>query len=419
MATATADERSLSGSEKRGLALLGVPTLGLALSITVVSTYLPVVAKSFTGSTTVIGVLVGAEGLLALFVPLLFGTWSDQLRTRMGGRLPFVLAGAPFAAIALMAMGFVRSIGAMALVAAAFFFAYFVAYEPYRAMYPDLMGDEVAGRAQSSQAIFRGAGTGLALLCGGLLMALGKPLPFVAAAVVLLGTCGAFVWMCLKRGTGDQDYGNARSPKAAAKEVIDLLREHSALRWFLGANALWELSLGALKTFIVLFLTAGLGWSLSKASLAIGATAVLILGAAASAGKLADKFGRTRVMTIALWFYGVAMIVPGLTQSVPAVIAVPFVAIGGGVIMALPYALLMPLMPDEAHGALTGYYSLSRGVGTMLGPIIAGGAVQLAAGPLSSTKGYAAIFFVCAAGILLSIPFLRKLGAAANSEDES
>src|SRR3954447_24122884 len=162
MATATS-ERSLSGSERRDLAVLGLPTFGLALSITVVSTYLPVIAKSFTGSTTVIGLVIGIEGLLALFVPLLVGTWSDQLRTKIGGRLPFVIAGAPVAALALGVVGFTRSLGPMAFGVTVFFLAYFVAYEPYRALYPDLMDDDVAGRAQSSQAVARGAGTGIAL----------------------------------------------------------------------------------------------------------------------------------------------------------------------------------------------------------------------------------------------------------------
>lgn len=80
--------------------------------------------------------------------------------------------------------------------------------------------------------------------------------------------------------------------------------------------------------------------------------------------------------------------------------------------MALPYALLMPLMPETAHGALTGYYSLSRGVGTMIGPILAGIAVQVARAPLAGTKGYAAIFLVCSLAILGSIPMMRGLRAA-------
>jgi MFS family permease len=151
---------------------------------------------------------------------------------------------------------------------------------------------------------------------------------------------------------------------------------------------------------------------LSQASLAIGAAAIVILGGAASAGKLGDRFGRGRVMRVALWVYGIGLLVPFLTQSPIAIAAVPLVAAGGGVIMALPYALLMPLMPETAHGALTGYYSLSRGVGTMIGPILAGIAVQVARAPLAGTKGYAAIFLVCSLAILGSIPMMRGLRAA-------
>ena len=67
------------------LALLGLPTAALALAITVVTTYLPVVAHEYLGSTTVIGVLIGLEGVMALWVPLVVGAWSDDLRTPLGG----------------------------------------------------------------------------------------------------------------------------------------------------------------------------------------------------------------------------------------------------------------------------------------------------------------------------------------------
>src|SRR4051812_24133250 len=91
----TTDERALRSREKRTLALLGLPTFGLALSITTVSTYLSRVVEQFTPSTLLIGLILGAEGIVAIFVPLLVGTWSDQLRTRVGGRLPFLMIGTP------------------------------------------------------------------------------------------------------------------------------------------------------------------------------------------------------------------------------------------------------------------------------------------------------------------------------------
>ena len=175
-------QRTLQRSELRILAILGVPTFALALAITTVSTYLPVLAEDFSDSSIVIGLLIGGEGLIALWLPLVVGSWSDRLRTPLGSRLPFILAATPALVVALAVLGFVDSIAEAAVVVAVFFVGYFVAYEPYRALYPDLVDDEIAGRAQSSQAIFRGLGTFLALVGGGLLISISDPLPFLAAA---------------------------------------------------------------------------------------------------------------------------------------------------------------------------------------------------------------------------------------------
>src|SRR5690242_19262328 len=99
--------RALTADEKRVTVLLGVPTLALALAVTLVTTYLPVVAREFVGSRLVIGLIVGIEGLIALWLPLLAGAWSDRLRTPLGGRLPFLLAATPLLLAGLAAMGVV------------------------------------------------------------------------------------------------------------------------------------------------------------------------------------------------------------------------------------------------------------------------------------------------------------------------
>ena len=77
--------------------------------------------------------------------------------------------------------------------------------------------------------------------------------------------------------------------------------------------------------------------------------------------------------------------------------------------MTLPYALLQPLMRKGAHGTLTGFYSLSRGIGTALGPLFAGIAIEVLHDPFSSSGGYAAMWLVCGATILLSVPVLLRL----------
>jgi MFS family permease len=415
-------ERKLSSEERARLTLLALPTLALAFAITTVSTYLGTVVRRYTHDALLIGVIVGGEGVMALWIPLIAGAWSDQLETRIGGRLPFVIAGVLPAAAALALIGFAHSLPAVAAMAGAFFAFYFIAYEPYRAMYPDLVrSDEVAGRAQSAQAVARGLGTGLALLGGGLMLSVARAFPFLMAAGILLAATGAFVVLVLRRGLQKQaSRSQPQDARTVARQLLALLRKHRALRAYLIANALWEMSLAALKAFIVLYLVIGLGYRLQTTSLIIGIVAVVILVGAAGSGKLGDRFGRLRVVTVALWIYGAGFAIPAATTLRPVIAgASPLIALGGGTLMSLAYALLMPLMPKDEHGALTGFYSLSRGIGIVVGPILAGVLISLTHnGPFKGTSGFQAMWIVCAAAALLSIVFVRRLRAASEDRRE-
>jgi hypothetical protein len=55
------------------LLLLGLPTLGLAFGISVITTYGPVVLFHLAHSGTKVGVLIGSEGAFALVIPILAG----------------------------------------------------------------------------------------------------------------------------------------------------------------------------------------------------------------------------------------------------------------------------------------------------------------------------------------------------------
>ncbi|HET9163410.1 MAG TPA: MFS transporter [Solirubrobacterales bacterium] len=403
----------MSPRERRRVLVLGLPAFGMALAITAVSTYLPVLVRQQQASTVVIGTIIGAEGLMALWVPVLVGDRSDRLRTRVGGRLPFLIVGAPLMAACLCVVGFVHSVALMGGLIALFFLGYFMAYSPYRALYPDLVGDELAGRSQSVQAAWRGLGTGLALLGGGFLLAAAHFLPFVAAAGLLVLSLSVFVLLLLRRGYAERArHSSVRrdGPSRPFRHVWSLLRERPGLRLYLVANALWELTLGAIKTFVVLYVTAGLGYSLDQASLIIGGVAVVVLVGALCSGWLGDRYGRTRVVEAGLWVYGLCLLAPAVTTKAAAILpAVLLVALCGGMLMSLPYSLLMPLMPDDEHGALTGLYSVSRGLGVMLGPLLAGLAISLGKPIFASTDGYAAAWWVAGIAALLSLAPLRRL----------
>jgi Na+/melibiose symporter-like transporter len=394
--------------------LLAVPTLGFALAATTVGTYLPVIVADSAGSPTAIAALIAVEGILALFLPVLIGARSDRLVTGIGGRLPFVLGGVPVMAVALVLLGFQHALGPALVIVIVLYGAYYVAYEPYRTLYPDLVPGPDAGRSQSAQAVARGVGTALALLGGGLLLAIAEPVPFVTAAGLLLLTTGAFTWTLLRRDGPplQQEPADAMGVADAFRAVRRLLATRPELRAFFAANALWEAALGAIRTFVVLWVTAGLGLSLVATAGVIGAAGLCVLGGAALAGHFAERFGTRRVVRATAVTYGAPMVVPFLADE-PALLVpmIPLISASAGVMMALPYAMLIPMMPRAGHGLLTGVYSMSRGVGVVLGPLLAGAAIeaQRALGTPLGTVPYSALWLVAGLLLLASAPLVAGI----------
>jgi MFS family permease len=398
-------DQRLGPREWRLLAVLGLPTFAYALATTVATTYLPVLAQDFTGSSTVIGLLIAVEGIMALLLAVPAGALSD----RVTSRLPFVVWGSPVLVVALAAMGFATSLPFALVCVVVFFAAYFVAYEPYRALYPDMVDQAITGRAQSTQALWRGLGTIIAIATGGVLLSLAKPVPFVAAAVVT-GVAVAIFLALLPRDRAGHAVGDSAGLGDDLRRLRELVARRTDLRAFMVANGLWELSLGATKTFVILYLTRGLGVGTSMAGLAVAGTAVFIAVATPVSGRLADRFGTLRVLRVSLLVYGSGLLVPFLIDD-PIVVGcvTPIVGFGGGVVMTLPYALLIPLMGANDHGLTTGLYSVSRGVGTALGPLLAGVAIGVLDGVFGGTHGYQAMWGVCAIAILASVPVLGRL----------
>jgi MFS family permease len=385
--------------------LLGAPALGLGLAATTLSAYLPIFAHELTRSHLLIGTLVATQGLAALVLPVGVGAASDRLRTRLGGRLPILMATAPIAAVALVVAPFGRTILVLALAALGFFVAETAYYVPYRAMYSDLVPRAHSGRAQGVQGVFRGAGTGAALVGGALLLQAWRPLPFAVAAAVLLATTIAMV--AGVRGNATQARRDATAA-ATPRSVWTLLREYPDIRRFMLCNVLWQSTEAGLKSFVVLYLRPGLHQSLgfSAGAMAVAAGAALV--AAPLAGKLADRYGAARVMRILLAVFGVGLWIPTFSRSTAVLLSVlPVVGMGGAMALSLPYAILMKVMPRGSHGATAGLFDLSGGAGTLLGPLITGAAIDALAPAFAATGGYAAMWPVIGTAALLSIGLLR------------
>ena len=402
----TSASESFSKEDRRYSLLLGLPSFALALCLAVLSTYLPVLARRFTSSTAIIGLLVGGEGLTAVLLPIWVGRLSDHTVTRLGRRLPFLLVAAPVAALSLALMPFAPSLPIMAVEVLAFYLAYFTYFSPYRALYPDLISTSASGRAQGIQGVFTGIGLGFALVGGGVLQELWRPLPYlIAGATILLVTGAIFAGLGKNPARISMPERDPASPFA---ELWSLLRDDRDVVDFVIGNALLTLGLSGLKSFVVLWLTEGLGKSMTFTAVAMAVVAVgTVIGALVS-GKLGDKYGPGRVLAAFLLVFGAGLSVGTFTtNNIVLGAAFPVIALSGGAAVSLPYALLLRLTPKKKHGIVAGLFDASSGVGTLMGPALTGIAIDLLRPLFPASHGYSAMWPVLSISVLGAVVVLR------------
>src|SRR5205085_10610943 len=124
-----------------------------------------------------------------------------------------------------------------------------------------------------------------------------------------------------------------------------------------------------------------------------------------------DRFGLARVIFMASFFYGAGLLVAGLAQEWHNWyygLILP-VAVAGGTVMTLSWALLFKLMPRQHRGAIAGLATTTKGLGLLIGPLVAGVMIDVMSPYLKKTDGYEMLWPVCAVPVLAAIPLVATL----------
>ena len=309
------------------------------------------------------------------------------------------------------------SLWTTALLVCAFFFAYYVYEPPYRGLYPDLLPETAYGRSQGVQHLFRG------LAIARRARRRRVPVPGVGTGAVSArrrssSSRHASCPIVFVR----EDGGHGRvfeGVRAYLRHSWRVLRANRDVAKFLVANSAWEGTFAGARTFVLLYVTVGLGESVTTSSIVLAAVAGGYIVAALVAGPLGDRFGLAPLIVVASVVYGGGLLGGGLATEWHAwyLAIIFFVAIAGGTVMTLAWGLLFKLMPAGDRGAVAGLATTTKGIGLVIGPLFVGACIDLLRGPFGETAGYQALWPLLGIPILLVVPLVWSLMRAESVAD--
>lgn len=396
----------------RTMLVLVLPTLGFSTGLSLITTYLPLILKRYTGSDTLIGVAIGGEGIFSALIPLWVGVLSDRMWTkRWGRRQPFMVFAGPFMAASLILAPFQPGYIPIAISTFAFFAAYHIYTSPYQSLIADVTPANNAGKVQGYQAFMRGGGMFLGMVVAGFLYYRWEPSPFILCGLLIM----VFTYFTVRR-IREPEPENVYSPPRQSiwgelRTIWASTGKYPGIQRFMVASFLWESTLAGLRPFIMLYFVFTLGATEQVGALLLGLVGVTYMVAAVASGYLADKYGRILLMRVGLGvFFGGCVLGFFLRDIKWAFVFLPFFGLGGSIVLTLPYAILMRLMPKEHVGQFTGMFSMMRGLANIVAPVLAGAAIDISKNFMERGTEYSVIWLYTALMILISLFFFRNTG---------
>lgn len=395
--------------------VLGIGVLGLVVSTTVLTFFLPLVLDRVTNSGLAIGFAVGIEGIAALTVPLFVGQASDRTWTRFGRRIPYLLAATPLIFVAMLAVAMLQTYWLIVAAVLAFFIGYYVYYTAYQALYPDTLPPDEYGRAWGYFSIFQGLGVALALVGGGALLAVGLSAPFIAAAFFFVFIAGVTAGLVTEQRVRPGDNGQTEAPPPLRRVLLTFfgrLKEDVNLRWFLAAHFCWEYTLAAIRAFVILYMLNGLGLTPSQIVPVMAVVIATYLVASVISGHAVDRSGAApyRYTIAVIVTYAVCMLAVGLTSNQYVLtLAAPLGVFGGVATLLLAYPILLRVTPPDRRGEYTGYFQFNRGLALLVGTSLTGALIDVFGRYFPATDGLQVLWLSTALLAFISIPLFTQL----------
>jgi MFS family permease len=374
--------------------LLSVIAICVAIGFGIVAPALPIFARTFDVGVTAAGLVISMFAAMRMLSAFGVGRVVDRIgaRTVLGTGLVIVavssaLAGLSQSYLQLLLLRGVGGIGsAMFSVASASVLA-------------NRIPSEVRGRAMS---VWSGSfllGGVLGPVVGGPLTAISLRAPFFFYAGTL-GVAAVVAFAALPRvprrsGATTRD----ATPAEGIREAWRLPQFRVALVGSLSQG--W--STATRSALVPLFITEALllseAWSGYALAIAAAANAALLL----PMGRFSDDRGRLPVAFLGGAIAAVGMAALAAPPMMWLMIAAMALLGAGGAAQAVGPSAIMGDVAQGRRGSVIATYQVTGDVGTMIGPIVAGGLADL----FGFSAGFAVTAALCGIAALVAVPYIR------------
>lgn len=402
-----------------------------------------------------IGIIMTFDNIFGVIFQPAFGKLSDRTHTRLGKRKPYILIGAPLAAIVftiIPRVGLAEHVSIPAFMGCIILFVFIMSFwrSPCVALMPDLTPSELRSEGNSIINLVGGIGSLLALQAATIVCAIGGfdkktqenqyiPYVFLFAAIVMI-VCTLVVTFFVKepdsrlkiqmekniaadaKARRQAEKEAAKAEKARLKAIKLSKGERRSLIFMLMGLFFLFCGSNAIQTFFALFAAEIFGKTSGEATSMMTIFAVSVAIGAVPAGIIGRKLGRKKAINLGLGLFIAAfiayIIVINTTGNLNAAIKFVYGAlIIGGFANMLITVNTLPLVLEiggvEKVGTFTGYYYTATFSAQIATPIVYG-IVRMLTGTYGSLFYYCPICFVLS---FLCILFVKHGEATGITED--
>lgn len=395
--------------------LLGFGFFGISLIWPIFNNFIPIfLQEDFMLSATMTGFIMTWDNYINMFIQPIVGERSDRTRSRLGRRKPWMLVGAPLAAIFFITVPTMTTVIGITIAILLTNLSMALFRSPTIALLGDLFSAEQRSTANGIINLMGGIGAILAFLVGGALYKYGRITPFAFGSLVMVIAILLVVLFVRDKNHGPKENIPQEAEKTdrngfihSLKEVLSasdrsgLLILFAIMFWFIGYNAL--------DTWISSFGKFTLGINEGRMAILTSGLALTFVIFALPSGLLATRFGRRRIILIGITGLFATILFGLVVQT--EIMLIGFLVMAGffwALINVNSLPMVYDVGGDERIGTFTGLYYLASSIAAIAGPQIVGILIDLTGGNYRIMFVFAAIFMSLAGLCMFKVKEARK-----------